>query len=58
MGYRGRELLWMLGALLLVAWLAGMVTGTTGGTKIHLLLALACAAVGVSLLAQNDTSET
>ena len=41
-------MLWMLSALLLVLWLAGMVAAV--GPWIHVVLALALFSVGVSLL--------
>jgi hypothetical protein len=41
-------MLWMLSALLLVLWLAGMVSAA--GPWIHIVLALALFCVGASLL--------
>ena len=44
-------MLWMLSALLLVLWLAGMVGAV--GPWIHVVLALAVFCVGASLLRQD-----
>jgi Family of unknown function (DUF5670) len=46
-------MLWMVSALLLVMWLAGMVTGHTVGAGIHVLLVLALVAVCVALVRPN-----
>lgn len=48
-------MLWMLSALLLVAWLAGMVAGL--GPLVHVFLVLAIFAVVVSLI-RRDTLDT
>jgi len=47
-------MLWMLSALLLVLWLAGMVTGHTLGAWIHVLLVVAMVSVCVALLRRGD----
>ena len=48
-------MLWMLSALLLVVWLAGMLTAT--GPWIHAVLALAIVAVAAALL-RHDRLDT
>lgn len=48
-------MLWMLSALLLMLWLAGMV-GAVGGW-VHVFLVLAIVAVGLSLL-RHDRYDT
>jgi hypothetical protein len=48
-------MLWMLSALLLVLWLSGMVAAV--GPWIHLVLALAVLAVGLSLV-RHDRLDT